>query len=152
MKQAARSGFCFVLVLGMKLCTHDCAAQLCPQTSATVESQFLLGFISFFSPVSLDFVFLQSTYLCLSRSHTYQQEQEVAVESCSGSGLWLQAGHSVADGEAFMRRPLESPRSDCFASTCGFQQRKTVGHGFKFHRPLTSIPLPCTEQTREHTR
>lgn len=71
MKQAARSGFCFVLVLGMKLCTHDSTAQLCPQTSATVESRFHLG-----------------------------------------SDLWLQARHSVADDEAFMRRPLETPKEN----------------------------------------
>lgn len=73
------------------------------------------------------------------------------MESCSGSGLWLQARHLVADGEAFMRRPLETLRSECFASMWGFQQKKTVGHGFRCHRSLASFPLPCTEQTCERT-
>lgn len=84
--------------------------------------------------------------------HSCQQEQEVAVESRSASGLWPQARPSVADGEACLRRPLETPE-ECFAKHVGFPAKenseRTVGHGFKFH---LSLGQPCTEQTGEHTR
>lgn len=70
MKQAALSGFCFILVLGMELCTRDSLLLssvprplLLWRVSATWAS-FILP------PVSLDFVFLCSTCSCLSRPHT----------------------------------------------------------------------------------
>lgn len=98
MKQAARSGFCFVLVLGMKLCTHDSTA-LSPDLYYCGES-VPPGFPSFFSQVSLDFVFLRSTYLCLPRRCRWNLALVLAFGYRQGT---------VADGEAFMRRPLETP-------------------------------------------
>lgn len=62
-------------------------------------------------PGLLGFCVMLSLLLPIQVTH-YQQKQEVeaaAAAACSGSGLWLQARPLVADGEAFMRRPLESP-------------------------------------------
>lgn len=70
------------------------------QTSADVESQFRLGFLSSspWSPGILCYALPTSAH----PGHTHSQpKQEVAAESCSGSGLWLQARPLVADGEAF---------------------------------------------------
>lgn len=52
MKQAARSGFCFVLVLGMKLCTHDSTALspdlcYCGVSSTWVSFILLPGLLGF---------------------------------------------------------------------------------------------------------
>lgn len=82
-------------------------AQLCPQTSANVESWFHLGFIN---SSSWSLCYALPTYA--HPGHTLCQQKQ-AVESGPGPGLWLQARLSVADGEELMRRPHETPEEFC---------------------------------------
>lgn len=81
-----------------------------------------------------------------------QQREVTIVESCSGFGLWLQARPSVAEGEAFLRRPVETTKDPVFCRHMGSPAKESsvlLAMASHFTSPSVSVLLP-TEQACEH--